>query len=336
MLDVEGTLLGSDDIRRLQNPGVGGVILFSRNFENKAQLVELLAVIRSLRQPELLIAVDQEGGRVQRFREGFTRIPPMARFGAMLDEAGTHAGDVLELVSSTARLMAQELIECGVDFSFAPVLDLGLHASTVIGNRAFHANPDKLICIASAFIDGMMAAGMKATGKHFPGHGHVLTDSHLETPLDQRSYEQIYADDMHPFINLKDKLGAVMTAHICFPEVDSALPTFSTIWLQEILRQQLAYDGLIFSDDLTMHGARVGGGIVERADLALKAGCDMLLVCNEHATMDELLAAKNYTAPAKSQRRFDDMKARPAQGLTQQECEIIRNRLSAATEAQSC
>ena len=329
MLDVEGVTLNRDDIRRLQNLGVGGVILFSRNYENRKQLCELVKEIKCLRDPALLIAVDQEGGRVQRFKEGFTRIPPMAIFGQLYDEAGEDARPVLQFAASTAQLMAEELLECGVDFSFAPVLDLGLHGDTVIGNRAFHAEPEKLIKIASAFIDGMRAAGMQATGKHFPGHGHVLADSHLETPVDKRSFEAILAEDMQPFSALTDKLGAMMTAHIAYPDIDTALPTFSKFWLQDVLRKQLGFSGLIFSDDLTMHGALVGGNIVERANLAISAGCDMVLVCNDHASMDELLAAKSYTASNESQQRFDNMKARPANKLSVADKNLIINQLAA-------
>ena len=316
MLDVEGLSLNENDIRRLQDPSVGGVILFARNFESREQVIELIDSIRALREPELLIAVDQEGGRVQRFKDGFTRIPPMAEFGVLYDQAGKDSKEVLAMVHATGQLMAEELIECGVDFSFAPVLDMGLHHETVIGNRAFHANAEKLITISTAFIDGMSAAGMQATGKHFPGHGHVLADSHLETPLDTRSLDEIRADDMQPFIVLKDKLAAVMTAHIDFPAVDSALPTFSSRWLKEILREEVGFKGLIFSDDLTMHGALVGGNIVERADLAIEAGCDMVLVCNDHAAMDELLAAGPYRASPQSHHRFLSMKARPTTKLS--------------------
>ena len=329
MLDVEGLTLNRDDIRRLQNPGVGGVILFSRNYDNRKQVCELVKEIKCLRDPALLIAVDQEGGRVQRFKEGFTRIPPMAMFGQLYDEAGEDAQRVLQFVASTAQLMAEELLECGIDFSFAPVLDMGLHGDTVIGNRAFHAEPAKLIKIASAFIDGMRVAGMQATGKHFPGHGHVLADSHLETPVDKRCFESILAEDMQPFSALTDKLGAIMTAHIAYPDIDTALPTFSKFWLQDVLRKRLGFSGLIFSDDLTMHGALVGGNIVERANLAISAGCDMVLVCNDHASMDELLAAKNYIASNESQQRFDNMKARPVNKLSAADKNLIINQLAA-------
>jgi len=320
MLDAEGLTLNPDDIRRLRNPGVGGVILFSRNFESRVQVTELISEIKNLREPQLLIAVDQEGGRVQRFKDGFTTIPPMAVFGQLYDEVEDNVEQgrqqVLKLASSTAQLMAEELLECGVDLSFAPVLDLGLHGETVIGNRAFHADPEKLIKLADAFIDGMRSAGMQATGKHFPGHGHVIADSHLETPVDTREFEHIYQHDMQPFIALKDRLGAVMTAHIEFPSIDAALPTFSKHWLQDVLRKQIGFKGLIFSDDLTMHGALVGGSITQRADLALKAGCDMVLVCNDHAAMDELLARKAYAASEESQKRIGNMKAKPAMRLS--------------------
>lgn len=319
MLDVEGLSLNEQDISRLRDPGVGGVILFARNFSSRQQLIELIVEIRALREPELLIAVDQEGGRVQRFKEGFTRLPPMAEFGRLFDAEGEDKSDVLVLVSAAAQLMAEELIDCGVDFSFAPVLDLGLHDETVIGNRAFHAQPQKLIAIAEAFIDGMRAAGMAATGKHFPGHGHVLADSHLETPLDHRDLDDIREKDMQPFITLKDKLAAVMTAHIDFPEVDSALPTFSSHWLKDILREEVAFKGLIFSDDLTMHGACIGGDIVERASLAIKAGCDMVLVCNDHAAMDELLTAMPSPASPQSHYRYLQMKAKPRVRLSSAE-----------------
>lgn len=319
MLDVEGLSLNARDIHRLQDSSVGGVILFARNFSSKKQIKALIADIRALREPQLLIAVDQEGGRVQRFKEGFTRLPPMAELGRLYDAAGEENRDALSLISATAQLMAEELIDCGVDFSFAPVLDLGLHDETVIGNRAFHAHTEKLITIAEAFIDGMSAAGMAATGKHFPGHGHVLTDSHLETPLDTRDLGDIRKQDMQPFIKLKDKLAAVMTAHIDFPAVDSALPTFSSRWLKEILREEVDFKGLIFSDDLTMHGACVGGNIVERADQAIKAGCDMVLVCNDHAAMDELLSAGPYLASAQSHYRYQQMKAKPRARLSASE-----------------
>lgn len=329
MLDVEGLVLGDNDRRRLQDPSVGGIILFSRNYASREQVTTLIKDIRALREPELLVAVDQEGGRVQRFKDGFTPLPPMAIFGQLYDAAGEDTSEVLVFAHATAQLMAQELIECGVDISFAPVLDLGVHGETIIGDRAFHAEPKKLTAIAGAFIGGMRAAGMQATGKHFPGHGHVLADSHLETPVDTRAYAAVLAQDMQPFIALKDKISAVMTAHIDYSAVDNTLPTFSKYWLQKVLREQLGFSGLIFSDDLTMHGACVGGNIVERADRALGAGCDMILVCNDHAAMDELLAAKRYLASTKSQQRIQNMKARPVDKLAVKKIERIQEQLIA-------
>ena len=311
MLDVEGARLNDNDIRRLRDPSVGGVILFSRHFESRDQLCQLIADIRALRDPELLIAVDQEGGRVQRFREDFTRIPPMAEFGKLYDQAGEAREDILGRVRACARLLAQELIDCGVDFSFAPVLDLGLYEDTVIGDRAFHARPETLVVIAAAFIEGMREGGMQATGKHFPGHGHVLADSHMETPVDHRPFDEIQQQDMRPFIELRDQLGAMMTAHIAFPEVDTALPTFSQLWLKKVLREQIGFQGLIFSDDLSMHGAHVAGGIVERARSALYAGCYMVVVCNYHAAIYELMAAGPFFASSESHQRFETMKACP-------------------------
>lgn len=329
MLDLEGLELNAADIRRLQDASVGGVILFARNFQSRKQVSSLVKQIRQLRAPQLLIAVDQEGGRVQRFQAGFTRLPPMSVFGRLLDAPNANKSDVLALARNTAQIMAEELIDCGVDFSFAPVLDLGLHEDTVIGDRAFHAEPEILIAIARAFIEGMNAAGMQATGKHFPGHGHVLADSHLETPIDQRLLADIEAMDLRPFVALKDQLSAMMTAHIDYQHIDASLPTFSSLWLQKILRQQIGFDGLIFSDDLSMHGACIGGNIVERAERALKAGCDMLLVCNDHAAMDALLQAGPYLANAKSQRRFNNMQAKPQQMMLAAQAQHVRQQLGA-------
>ncbi|MEE9446714.1 MAG: beta-N-acetylhexosaminidase [Arenicellales bacterium] len=331
MLDVEGQSLCENDVRRLSSPSVGGVILFARNFADREQVTVLIKEIRAIRHPELLIAVDQEGGRVQRFQNGFTRLPAMAVFGERYDAAKTTDDKiaVLKLARSTAQLMAEELIECGIDFSFAPVLDLGLNSETIIGNRAFHATPETLIKIASAYIQGMQAAGMQATGKHFPGHGHVLADSHLETPTDQRTLSDIEANDLKPFVALKDQLGAVMTAHIDFPEIDADLPTFSSFWLKQVLRKEIGFEGLIFSDDLTMHGACVGGNIVERTERALTAGCDMALICNEHKTMDEALADRDWRASEQSQQRFINMKAAPQTKLSHQLKEKLKQELYA-------
>ena len=331
MFDVQGLTLNEADKRRLRDPSVGGVILFSRNYENRAQLKALTASIRSLREPALLIAVDQEGGRVQRFQEGFTRLPSMAVFGRLLDEGENSKSEVLRLVQDTAHLMAEELISCGVDFSFAPVLDLGLHQQTVVGDRAFHAEPEKLVQIARAFIQGMNDAGMQATGKHFPGHGHVLADSHLETPVDQRSFAEIESQDMRPFKVLNNNLGAVMTAHIDFCNVDSALPTFSSFWLQNILRQQISFEGVIFSDDLSMRGACIGDDITERVEKALMAGCDMTLICNDQDAMDTVLQAGPFLTSASSHERLMKMKAVPGKTLVAEKSARIQQQLSAHT-----
>lgn len=278
MTDIEGVKLTNKERSFLCHPSIGAVILFSRNFESRKQLSGLIADIRSLRDPALLIAVDQEGGRVQRFRDGFHTLPPLLTIGDRYDE-DNEAG--LQLAYETGKRMAGELIEVGVDFSFAPVLDTADPRSEVIGDRAFHADPIIVTALASRYIDGMHDAGMKATGKHFPGHGGVHGDSHLLLPVDKRSMQTLFMGDMRPYRKLGDKLDAVMTAHIQYPRVTDELPTFSWIWLRKVLRQELNFNGLIFSDDLTMKGANAGGNIQTRAIRALEAGCDMVLVCND-------------------------------------------------------
>ncbi|MBK5104147.1 MAG: beta-N-acetylhexosaminidase [Burkholderiales bacterium] len=288
MLDVAGLELSAAEGEMLRHPLVGGVILFSRNYRSPQQLCELTAAIRSLRRPELLIAVDHEGGRVQRFLEGFSRIPPMRRLGEAWDRdraaACTAAGDI-------AYVLASELLACGVDFSFTPVLDVDFGASGVIGDRAFHSEPAAIAQLSAALIAGLREAGMASVGKHFPGHGHVRADSHLAVPVDERSYAEIEAVDLAPYKELiKRGLTAVMPAHVIYPEVDAHPAGFSAKWLQQILRGQLGFDGVIFSDDLSMEGASVAGGVVERAHAALNAGCDMVLLCNAPGAAAELLA----------------------------------------------
>ncbi len=277
MLDLVGLQLSPDEQRMLQRPEVGGVILFSRNFASVSQLQSLVGAIRAC-QPALLIAVDQEGGRVQRFKDGFTRLPAMHSFGLL------HGKDpqlALDLAQTCGWLMAAELLGCGVDFSFAPVLDLYRASSRVIADRAFAADAHVATELARAFIHGMHSAGMKATGKHFPGHGTVEADSHTEIPVDDRSAAVIAAADLIPFAQCSKLLDAVMPAHVIYPQVDSQCAGFSRKWLQEILRGELAFTGVIFSDDLTMAAAETAGTIEQRADAALQAGCDMLLVCNQ-------------------------------------------------------
>ena len=287
MLDVAGVELSASEREILRHPLVGGVILFTRNYRSPQQLCELTAAIRALRVPELLIAVDHEGGRVQRFREGFSRIPPMRHLGTAWDRdragACKAAGDI-------AYVLASELLACGVDFSFTPVLDVDFGASGVIGDRAFHSDPVAIAQLSAALIAGLREAGMANVGKHFPGHGYVRADSHLALPVDERSYADIDASDLLPYRELiKHGLSAVMPAHVIYPAVDAHPAGFSSRWLRQILRAQLRFDGMIFSDDLSMEGASVAGGVVERGRAALDAGCDMVLLCNAPAAAQELL-----------------------------------------------
>ncbi|WP_432473272.1 beta-N-acetylhexosaminidase [Amphritea sp. HPY] len=277
MLDVAGLTLTEEDKALLQDPVVGGLILFSRNYESPGQLAALVADIRAC-APEILIAVDQEGGRVQRFRDGFVRLPPMASLGKLYLQDSAQA---LVAATELGWLMASELLAYGVDISFAPVLDLDFGVSEVIGDRAFSDRASIAVELSGAFIRGMREAGMASTGKHFPGHGWVAADSHLEIPVDERSLADIEALDMAVFARLMEQgLDAVMPAHVIYREVDSQPAGFSEFWMQGILRQKLSFNGVIFSDDLTMEGASVAGGYPERSAVALKAGCDMLLVCN--------------------------------------------------------
>jgi beta-N-acetylhexosaminidase len=288
ILGIEGCELTPADRERLAHPLVGGVILFARNFADCAALAALTARIRELRTPQLLVCVDHEGGRVQRFREGFTKIPPMRTLGALWD------GDVAAAAAEARRLgevIARELRAHGVDFSFTPVLDLDFGASTVIGDRAFHGNPNAAAHLASCLHDGLRAGGCAAVGKHFPGHGFVAADSHLEVPVDERPLADLVANDLIPFAAMaRHGLEGVMPAHVIYPAVDALPAGYSRIWLQDILRGRLAFDGLIFSDDLGMAGAFTAGDIVARADAALAAGCDMVLTCNDFPAADDLLA----------------------------------------------
>ncbi len=308
MLDVLGKTLTAEDEKRLRHPLVGGVILFSRNYESPGQLAALTASIHALRTPPLLIAVDHEGGRVQRFRDGFTRIPPMRELGKIFDE---HPKRARHLAQQVGYVMASELRACGVDFSFTPVLDVDYGASCVIGDRAFHSEPQAIAELAHSLLLGLKQGGMPAVGKHFPGHGYVCADSHLEIPVDERSYTDIELCDLIPFRQMVNYgLTAVMPAHVIYPKVDSSPAGFSKVWLKDILRGDLGFEGCIFSDDLSMEGATVAGGIVQRAEAALNAGCDMVLVCNKPDSADELLAGLKWDMPAPSRARMAQMHGR--------------------------
>ena len=279
MLDLEGTELSREEEELLNNPRVGGIILFSRNYQDPEQLARLIARIHAVRQPKLLIAADHEGGRVQRFREGFTRLPPAAAFGAVYDRdpaRGCH------LAALSGWLTACELRASGLDFSFSPVLDLRNRVSEVIGDRAFHGDVDAVVNLARAYISGLKKGGMSAVGKHFPGHGSVQGDSHLMTPCDQRDLETVRMSDLRVFERIiADGLPAIIPAHVVYDQMDDRPACFSRYWLKDVLRDHLKFRGAVFSDDLGMAGAAVAGDIVERGRAALAAGCDMLLVCND-------------------------------------------------------
>jgi len=309
ILDVAGLGLDADDRRRLAHPLTGGIVLFARNWRDRLQLTELIAEVKSIRN-DLLVCVDHEGGRVQRFRsDGFTALPPMRVLGEMwMDDGdggpGSGAMRALEAARASGHVLAAELRACGVDLSFTPVLDLDHGGSSVIADRAFHRDPRVVSMLARGLVHGLLQAGMQNCGKHFPGHGFVRGDSHHEIPVDDRPLDRILADDARPYEWLGGALASVMPAHVIYPQVDERPAGFSARWLREILRIQLGFDGAIFSDDLSMAGARIIGGAevsyAEAAALALSAGCDLVLLCNQSidggaavdALLDELLAAE--------------------------------------------
>jgi beta-N-acetylhexosaminidase len=308
VLDVAGTELTDEDRRRLVHPLAGGVILFSRNYSSPEQLSRLTASVHALRNPPLLIGVDHEGGRVQRFREGFTAIPPMRTLGAAWD---IHAARARQLALDMGYVLAAELRAHGVDLTFAPVLDVDYGASSVIGDRAFHSDLQAISELARALTRGFKQAGMSAVGKHFPGHGHVRADSHEEIPVDERSYDEIAADDLVPFRRMIGAgLSGIMPAHVIYPQVDARPAGYSSVWLKEVLRGKLKFDGVIFSDDLSMEGASGAGGIVKRVEAALTAGCDMVLICNNPACVDELFADFSHAMSAVSLARIARMHGR--------------------------
>ena len=285
MLDVVGTTLSDDDVRRIRHVLTGGVILFARNYESRKQLVALTRAIHDVR-PGVLIAVDHEGGRVQRFKtDGFTRLPAMRKLGELWDR------DVLASIKAATDIgfiLASELRACGIDLSFTPVLDLDYGESGVIGDRAFHRDPRVVSVLAKSLNHGLALAGMANCGKHFPGHGFVKADSHIDIPVDERNLKEILADDAAPYGWLGLGLAGVMPAHVIYPKVDKNPAGFSKKWLS-ILRRDFEFQGVIFSDDLSMEGASVAGGVVDGANAALAAGCDMVLICNSPNKADELL-----------------------------------------------
>ena len=275
MISIDGTTLSSSDKDLIRNRHVGGIILFTRNFHSQPQIEELCSEIKNIKN-NIIIAVDQEGGRVQRFNGEYTQLPSMQVLGdyCISNNDYSFAADV-------GWLMSLELIASGVDISFAPVLDVDRNTSSIIGNRSFSNKPQNVVDIASHFIQGMSEAGMQATGKHFPGHGGIKEDSHIAEPIDIRSHNELMDTDLKPFIELKDKLSAVMTAHITYPDIDNVCVSFSEIWLKNILQNNIGFNGVIFSDDLTMKGAG-NTSMDEKAIKALNAGCDMVLVCNDY------------------------------------------------------
>ena len=276
MLDIQGQQLSMQERQLLSRQAVGGVILFSRNFSEPRQLRDLITEIRECK-PEILLAVDQEGGRVQRFRSGFSRLPAPYRFSELFDQ---NPEEAISQARTCGWLMAAELLYFGLDLSFAPVLDLYTSTSEVIGDRAFSAEADIAVRLIRAYVDGMHEAGMVATGKHFPGHGTVVADSHVNLPVDDRPKSQIWAHDLRVFSDCIDVLDAVMPAHVCYPAIDQECAGYSHAWLQGILRRRLGFAGIIFSDDLNMEAAKKIGDAATRAQKALSAGCDMVLVCN--------------------------------------------------------
>jgi beta-N-acetylhexosaminidase len=308
MVDIAGTELSADDARVLAHPLIGSVLLFTRNYRDPSQLAALTAAIRALRTPHLLIAVDHEGGRVQRFREGFTRLPAVRLLGRVYDE---NRRDALALAQSIGWLMAAELRAAGVDFSFAPCVDLDYGVSEIIGDRAFHGDPDAVAALAVATLSGMREAGMAAVAKHFPGHGAVVADSHVALPVDRREFADLEAD-IRPYRPLIDNnLAGIMAAHVVFPAIDALPASLSRHWITGILRGELGFHGCVFADDLSMAGAAAFGDVLSRAELAFAAGCDVLPICNDRHSVELVLGRFGTDlGSAASQARLVRMRAR--------------------------
>ncbi len=315
MVGVNGLSLTLEERELLSHPLIGGVILFTRNYAAPEQVSALTQEIHAVRTQPLLIAVDQEGGRVQRFRAGLTQLPALGKIGQYYAQQPELA---CELAQAAGWLMASEMLALGIDISFAPVLDLDLGISEVIGNRSFHAAPEAVVNLAQAYIQGLHTAGMPAIAKHFPGHGSVAADSHVAMPVDERDYAEIAAQDLQPFTQLMaaGQLDGIMPAHVIYAAVDDKPAGFSTYWLQTILRQKLGFNGVIFSDDLGMQAAHVVGDHVARAQHALQAGCDMLLLCNESQAVHDVLAGLNQYHNVSSQERLIQLSRAHVDGLT--------------------
>jgi beta-N-acetylhexosaminidase len=309
MIDVQGTTLSEEDRDLLQHPLVGAVILFTRNFESIEQLERLVADIRAVRTPSLLVTVDHEGGRVQRFRKGFTVLPPMRTIGRQhdLDPAAGR-----QLARQCGWLMAAELLAVAIDMSFAPCVDLDYGVSSVIGDRAFHRDPQVVAELAIAFAGGMREAGMAATAKHFPGHGAVVPDSHVAIPVDRRAFADL-DEDLYPYRRMiGNGLAAVMAAHVIFEQVDELPAGFSSRWIQQQLRGDLGFDGVIFTDDLSMKGAAIVGDMAQRAAAALTAGCDVLSLCNDRKGVLQVIDSLQGTGDPLSQVRMVRLHGKPS------------------------
>ncbi|WP_051918129.1 beta-N-acetylhexosaminidase [Thioalkalivibrio sp. ALJ1] len=315
MLDVAGLELTPEDRKRLRHPATGGVILFARNVGTPEQIRALVAAIRAER-PGILVAVDQEGGRVQRLQEGFTRIPPMRQLGHVYDYDRNKA---CELAHATGELLGHELRSVNIDFSFTPVLDRDIGVSEVIGDRAFHHDPDVIARLACELIRGLSEAGVAAVGKHFPGHGAVAADSHVALPVDERPLSEIENEDLEAFRPVLGDLEAVMPAHVVYSQVDPQPAGFSRIWLQDILRRELRFRGAILSDDLAMCGAEGAGTPDQRAATAREAGCDMVLICNQPEQADAILEAQaDRPLSSDSLHRIERLRGRPTEASPQQ------------------
>ncbi|OUL81599.1 beta-N-acetylhexosaminidase [Paraburkholderia hospita] len=307
MLDVVGKTLNADDERRLAHPMTGGVILFARHFESRTQLVALTDAIRNIRD-DLLIAVDHEGGRVQRFRtDGFTVLPAMGKLGTLWDDDVLRATKV---TTAVGYVLASELRACGIDMSFTPVLDLNYGHSQVIGDRAFHRDPRVVTMLAKSLNHGLALAGMANCGKHFPGHGFASADSHVAVPVDERTLDEILGEDVTPYDWLGLSLASVLPGHVIYPKVDSKPAGFSRVWIQDILRTKLGFEGAIFSDDLSMEAARQGGTLTQAATAALEAGIDMVLICNQPDEAGKVLDALRFMPSEESRQRLERMRPR--------------------------